>query len=104
MKLAEKGVQTVNLLFLFDVCVVLGNTPKGELLHEIDFVWLVEVLVLEVLHNDGEGCREQEYLAVSWAKGNGLFNDGLEFRREKLVGFVHDNSSTFGKVSNTFSS
>ena len=59
LKLAEERVQAVNLLLLFDKGVVLGDTLERELLHEVDDIRFAQVLVLEVLHSDGESGRVQ---------------------------------------------
>jgi len=59
LKFAEERVQAVNLLLLFDKGIVLGDTLECELFHEVDDIRLAQVLVLEVLHGDGESGRVQ---------------------------------------------
>jgi hypothetical protein len=44
--LGEEGIETMDLLSLFDKCVVLGNTFQGEFVHQVSHEWLNHVLIL----------------------------------------------------------
>ena len=44
--LREERIETVYLLSLLYVCVILGYTSKGELIHEVDLIRRFHVLVL----------------------------------------------------------
>jgi hypothetical protein len=102
MYLGEKGVETVNLLSLLDEGVVLGDSSKRELLHEVDLVGLNHVLLLEVLDDDGEGGREEGDLSLGGAEAEELLHYGLELGREELVGLVHDEGRALAQVGDTF--
>lgn len=45
--LGEQRIQTVNLLSLLDVRVILGNTSKRQLLHQVNFIRVFHVLLLK---------------------------------------------------------
>jgi hypothetical protein len=45
--LGEKCVETMDLLPLFQECVVLSDTTKSQLVHEVDLVRVLHMLVLE---------------------------------------------------------
>lgn len=100
LKLVEKCVQAMNLLLLFNKGVVLGDTAESEFVHQVDLVWLVHVLVLEALDNDGEGRGEEHDLTILRVESQELLNDRGEFRRKKLVSFIHDEGWAGRKVSN----
>ena len=46
LQFGKESVETVNFLFFFDKAVVLRNTPKSELVHQIDFVRIVHMFFL----------------------------------------------------------
>lgn len=89
-QLGKQGVQAVHLLPLLHKRVVLRHTFQRQLLHEVDDVGLAQELVLEGFDSDGEGRGIQQDLAVRVQVRDELFDDGLEFRGEQLVGFIHD--------------
>ena len=88
--LGEQSVEAVDFLPFLDKSVVLGDTTKGEFVHEIDFVRILHVLVLEVFDNDRESGAEQHDLAIRRVKSQKLLDRRGEFGGQKLVGFVHD--------------
>lgn len=49
LELVEECVQAVDLLLLFDKSIVLRDTAKCQLVHEVDFVRGVHVLVLDAV-------------------------------------------------------
>jgi hypothetical protein len=116
MYFGEERVQTVHLLLLLQESIVLGDTAKRKLLHEVDFVRGFHVLVLkaersggrkqgekdrthlELLDNDGERGAEEHDLAFGGQELEQCFHDGGEFGREKLVRLVHDKDGTFAEV------
>ena len=58
-KLRKQGVQTVDLLSFFDVCIKLRNTAESKLIHEVDTVWIGNVLLAKSFHCDWECCAKQ---------------------------------------------
>lgn len=54
LEFGEESVKAVDFLFLFDKAVVLRYTPKSELVHQIDFVRIVHMFILEPV---SIGCR-----------------------------------------------
>jgi hypothetical protein len=112
----------MDLLTLFDISIVLGDTFQREFVHEVDLVWLDHVSVLSKVmsalidekvrlptHGEGlddvwEGSREQHDLSFSWTKGQQLLNDGCEFITEEFVRFVHYEHFTLSQIRNTFPS
>ena len=97
-ELGEEGVQAVHLLPLLDVRVELGDAAKGELLHEIDGVWVRHEFLAEGLDGHREGGREEADLMRLVAKVDDLLENGLELGREELVSLVHDDGSAFREV------
>lgn len=98
--LGKKGIQAMDLLALFDVSVVLGNTTESKLIHEVDLVRRFHVFFLqhnkikksatkgpfqrpylEVFDNHWESSAEQHHLTISGKEGEQLLHD-----RSKLGG------------------
>ena len=102
LKLGKKCVETVDLLSLFDVGVKLGDTTKGKFVHEVNTVWAGDELLAERFDRDREGSAKETDLVVLVAKVDNLFQDGLELGREKLIGFVHDDSFDVAQIGNLF--
>lgn len=88
LQLGEQGIEAVHLLPLLDERVVLGDTLQGELLHQVDLVWLAQMLFHEVLHAQWECRREQQNLALFWQFHNDMIQHALEVLRQQLVRFV----------------
>jgi hypothetical protein len=113
----------VDLLALLEEGVVLGDTTKGELIHEVDLVRLAHPLVLqegkredkheerkkrkrerahlEVLDDEREGRGEEGDLALLGHEAEELLDDGGEFRGEKLVRLVHYEHRALAQVGDT---
>ena len=104
LELGEQGVEAVDLLLLLDEGIVLGNTPKRKLIHQVDFVRADHVLVGEVLDRKREGSREQHDLAIPGVVLKQLLNDRGELDGQKLVSFVHDEHGAFAEIGNRLSS
>ena len=102
LKLGKKCVETVDLLSLFDVGVKLGDTTKGKFVHEVNTVWAGDELLAERFDRDREGSAKETDLVVLVTKVDNLFQDGLELGREKLIGFVHDDSFDVAQIGNLF--
>mmetsp|Transcript_46946 Transcript_46946/g.78217 ORF Transcript_46946/g.78217 Transcript_46946/m.78217 type:complete len:419 (-) Transcript_46946:177-1433(-) len=99
LETGEEGVETLDLLALIDKGVVLRDTLEGELIHQVNFIGVVEPGVLEGLDGDGEGGREEEDLAgLGDDVAKELVDEGLELGREELVSFVHDEHLALGEV------
>ena len=79
LKFGEQSIEAVDLLLLFNKCIVLSNTTKSKFVHEVDFVWIVHILVGEILDGDGKGRREEHDLAILWTKLEELFDNGSKF-------------------------
>src|ERR1700712_5112830 len=62
LELGEERVETVDLLFLLNKSVVLSNTAKSELVHEVDFIRIGHVLVGEGFHSHWESRTEKHDL------------------------------------------
>ena len=95
LQLGKKSIEAVDLLPFLDVGVELGDTPKGELLHQIDRVGFGDVLLAEFLDGHGEGSAEEAYLMRLVAEVDNFLEDWLEFGGEELVGLVHDDGAAF---------
>ena len=95
LKFGEEGVQAVDLLLLFNEGVVLGDTPEGEFVHEVDLIWFLHMLVFEFLDHHWECGREEHDLSISGVEIQQLFNNHCEFGREKFVSFIHDEYGAF---------
>lgn len=117
LKAGEEGVQAVDLLLLFDEGVVLSDTAEGELVHQVNLVWVVHVLVLwlllvrcgiqqdyhtylEILNNHGESGGKEHDLAVLGVECKQLFDGRCELGRQELVRFIHDESVCLREVRN----
>ena len=51
LQLGEERVETVHFLALFDKRIVLRDALERQLLHQVDFVGLLKMFVLESLHS-----------------------------------------------------
>mmetsp|Transcript_2510 Transcript_2510/g.4648 ORF Transcript_2510/g.4648 Transcript_2510/m.4648 type:complete len:205 (-) Transcript_2510:386-1000(-) len=58
LQLGEEGVEAVDLLAFFDVGVELGDTPQGELFHQVDGIGFGNVLLAEFFDGHWEGGAE----------------------------------------------
>lgn len=88
LELGKQGVKAVHLLPLLDERVVLCDTLQGELLHQVDLVWLAQMLFHEVLHAQWECRREQQNLALFWQFHYDMIQHALEVLRQQFVRFV----------------
>jgi len=79
LQFGEKSIEAVDLLLLLHKRIILRNTTKSKFVHEVDFVWVVHVLVGEILDCDGEGRREKHNLAILGMELEELFDDGSKF-------------------------
>ena len=52
----------MNLLTLLHESVVLGDTLQGELVHQINLIWVPKMLPLEGLYGEGESRGIQQDL------------------------------------------
>ena len=91
LQLGEERVEAVHLLALLDESVVLGDALERELLHQVDLVRLAHQPLLEGLHLDGEGGREEEDLPLRRHVADELLDDRHELGREELVRLVEAN-------------
>lgn len=48
LEFGKKGVKAMDLLFLFNEGVVLGNSPKGKFIHQIDFIGIAHMFILHL--------------------------------------------------------
>ncbi|KAF1760760.1 hypothetical protein GCK72_009010 [Caenorhabditis remanei] len=78
LELAEQSVQAMNLLLLLDESVVLGNSEKSQLLHEVDLIWLVHVFLHEGSDSLWEGGGVQHDLALFWQEVDEAVEDSLK--------------------------
>ena len=78
LKLRKERVQTVDLLSFLNICIELGNTAKGKLVHEVNTVGVGNVFVAESFNSDGKGCAKQTYLVSGITHANDLLEDGLK--------------------------
>lgn len=58
------------LLFFYE-CIILSNTAKCKLVHQIDLIWLIQVFILERLVAEH-----------SFAKGEIFYHEALDNKRE----------------------
>lgn len=54
LEAGEEGIQAMDLLLLLDEGIILCDTAESELVHEVDFVGIVHVFILEFLDYDRE--------------------------------------------------
>lgn len=66
LQLREESVQTVDLLLLLDIRIVLSDTLKSELLHQIDLIRVVHVLLDKLVDSAWESSRVEKDLSVGW--------------------------------------
>jgi hypothetical protein len=77
--LGKEGVETMNLLPLFDVGIILSDASESKFIHEINFMWSIHMFVLfyiklvvespswtgahlEILYNKGKSSGEEHDL------------------------------------------
>jgi hypothetical protein len=68
IKFAEQCVQALNFLALLYKSVVLCYPFESQLVHQINFVWVRNVLILKRFDGFGKGGGEQQDLAVRGSK------------------------------------
>lgn len=100
LEFREERVQAVDLLLLLDEGVVLGDTAKGELIHQVDLEGCVHVLVGKVLDRDGEGGGEEHQLTVPGVTSEDLLDGLHKLNREQLIGFVHNKHGALAQICN----
>jgi hypothetical protein len=64
LQLREKCVEAVNLLSFFDKSIILRDTHKRELIHEIDNIGLPEMSILKSLNSDRECGGKHQKLTI----------------------------------------
>lgn len=89
LELVEQGVQAVHFLSLLDKRIELRDSAQRQLVHQIDLIWIVEILVLEGLHGHREGRRVEQNLALVRQEPNQLLDDRRELRAEQLVRLLY---------------
>ena len=104
LELGKQGVQAVNLLLLLNKRIVLSDTAKGKLVHEVDLVRASHVLVRKVLDREREGGGEQHDLTILGVELQELLNDGGEFLRQQLISLVHDEHWALAEISHLLAS
>jgi len=62
LQFGEKRIETMNLLTLLHESVVLGDTLQGELVHQINLIWVPKMLPHEGLHGEGKSRGIQQDL------------------------------------------
>mmetsp|Transcript_7413 Transcript_7413/g.30673 ORF Transcript_7413/g.30673 Transcript_7413/m.30673 type:complete len:333 (-) Transcript_7413:264-1262(-) len=90
LEFGEERVQARHFLALLDEGVELRDALEREVVHEVDFVRVLDPAILEVLDRHRERRREQADLAALLAVRDELLDERLELGREELVGLVHD--------------
>ena len=80
----------MNLFFLLQISVVLGNTLESQLVHEIDELWVRNVLLLESLDTLRISSREETDLLLLWHDVNDLGDNDLEIVTQKLVDLIEN--------------
>ena len=88
--LREESVQAVDLLLLLDIRIVLSDTLKSELLHQIDLIRVVHVLLDKLVDSAWESSRVEKDLSVGREIRDDRVEHVLEVLGEELVGLVHD--------------
>mmetsp|Transcript_60649 Transcript_60649/g.136491 ORF Transcript_60649/g.136491 Transcript_60649/m.136491 type:complete len:300 (-) Transcript_60649:54-953(-) len=99
LQLGEERVEAVHLLALLHEGVELRDAFERELVHEVDFVRLGHVLVLELHDGHGEGRGVHEDLSVRGQELQQVLDDGLELGAEQLVRLIHDHHLAALKVA-----
>lgn len=100
LQLVEERVEAVDLLLLFDKCIVLRNTAQSELIHQVDLEWIGHMLVGELFDRHGEGSREEHKLPVVRVVAENFLDGRGELLRKQFVGLVHNNHATFAEIGN----
>lgn len=101
-KFRKESIEAMHLLSLFDVGIKLSDTPKGELVHEVDAVRARYKFLAETLDSNREGGAKEADLVFGVAKSNDLLENRLKLRREQLVCLVHDDCSALAEIGNLF--
>jgi len=81
----------MDFLPLLDECIKLSDAFQRQVVHQVDLVRVRDELVLESLNRHRKCCREEAYLTSGCREVDQLLEEGLEFRRQKLVGLQHNN-------------
>ena len=99
IEFGKQGMKAMKFLTFFDKGIVLRDTLKSEVVHNVDIERRGEVFVFERFHGHRESGREEENLSVIGEELNDFLNENLEFGGKKFVGFVHNQHVTFAQIT-----
>ena len=88
VELGEQGVQAVELLSLFQIGVVLGETLERKLIRQTNELRVLDVSVQEFLNLHGVCCTIHHDLTLIVHHSQDVFDVHLEVHREQLVNLV----------------
>lgn len=87
LKLVEESCETMQLLFFFEIRVVLSQSLQSQLISGLDKLWPGYVLLLETFDLLRIGGTEQSNLRLRH-NVNDLFDYFSEVLRQQLVNFI----------------
>ena len=99
VEFGEQSVKAVKFLAFLNKGVVLGDTLKSEVIHNVNIERRGEVFVFERFHSHGESGREEKNLAVVGEELDDFLDENLEFGGEKLIGLVHNQHVALAQIT-----
>mmetsp|Transcript_102065 Transcript_102065/g.186428 ORF Transcript_102065/g.186428 Transcript_102065/m.186428 type:complete len:258 (-) Transcript_102065:477-1250(-) len=90
LQFRKEGVEAVHLLPLLYKRIKLCHTLQRQLVHQIDFMGIRHVLVLELDNRHWECCRVHEDLSSVRQELQEILNNGLELWAQQFVCLIHD--------------
>lgn len=69
----------MDLLAFFNISIELGHSSQGQLIHQIDFVGVLQPAGGEILHSNGERGRIEQDLSIFGGVTEQFLDDWLKF-------------------------
>lgn len=70
--------------------VILGDALQRQLLHQINLVWVAQMLLHELFHREREGGGKQQDLPLLGQLLNNCVQHAFEVLREQFIRLVQD--------------
>lgn len=90
----------MEFLLLFEIGIILCETLKSQLIHEVNKLGIRHILLLESSDGNWISGGEQRNLFVRWHQLNYLSDNNLEVVGEKFVDFIEHHHHALVELGN----
>lgn len=95
-------IQTLDLQFLFQISVELGDTLESEFVHHVHCFTIRHMFVSKLLYGNRERCWEKHDLSISLHIFENLLNNRHEILREQLISLIQCDYLTVRQICDIF--